>query len=95
MRVLNSRTFHHIVAVHPIYEFGVVDDITYATAPHVKQILKLTVCVIWENHAFTMITLLSSVTDVYPTSTMRTKCVKVANFRISEKTIFDIVCAYL
>ena len=29
-----------IVAVHPTYEFGVVDDITNATAPHVKRILK-------------------------------------------------------
>ena len=26
-----------IVAVHPTYEFGVVDDITNATAPHVNR----------------------------------------------------------
>lgn len=29
-----------IVAVHPTFKFGVVDNVTNATAPHVKRILK-------------------------------------------------------
>jgi hypothetical protein len=29
-----------IVAIHPTHKFGVVDNITNATAPHVKRILK-------------------------------------------------------